>query len=640
MPRRFAAPLVVSGASLMLLLATAAAGQARAAGGEWASYGGDPGNTSYSPLSLIDASNITGAKVTWTWSSPDDSIQINGQTVNPGAFKGTPIMVDGVLFVRTSLSIVAAIDAATGETLWVFDPVSYEAGRPTNLGYNTRGVAHWADPSGGRVFVATGDAHLWALNAATGELIEGFGEGGRIDLTEGLRRPVPRSAYTMMSPPIVVEDVVIVGSSIQDVPAYMTAPPGDVRAFDVRTGEQRWIFHTVPQPGEFGNDTWEDGSWEYTGNTNVWTVMSADEERGLVYLPIGTPTNDWYGGHRLGDNLFAESLVALEAATGRRVWHFQTVHHGVWDYDPPAAPVLLDVTVDGRLIPAVAQITKQGFVFVFDRVTGEPVWPIVERPVPPSDVPGERLSPTQPFPTRPAPFERQGVREDELIDFTPELRAEALTRLEGLDYGDLFHPPSVRGTVNVPGWFGGANWYGGAADPETGMIYIPSRTSAMVVQLVEPDAERSDFNYVRGGIQNVSGPRGLPLFQPPYLRVTAIDLKTGDHAWQVPLGDGPRQQLIDMGVADPGPLGGGGFTGPLLTETLLFVGHSGPRDGDAGAGDALLAFDKVTGQVVHAIPLPGSPTGTPMTYVANGQQYIAVAITDGARAGIVSVGLE
>lgn len=632
--------LAAAALAALLALAAPAAAQSGAPDGQWRTYGGDLGSTKYSPLDQINGANLGEVGVAWTWSSPDDLIIAGKPELEVGSFKATPLMVDGVLYIRTSLSMVAALDAVSGQQIWLFDPGSYTMGRPTNLGFNSRGVAYWEEDGDERIFLATGDSYLWALDATTGEPIETFGERGRIDLTEGLRRPVPRQSYQVMSPPLVVADVVVVGSSISDGPRYMTAPPGDVRAFDARTGELRWNFKTVPQPGEVGHDTWENGGWEYTGNTNVWTMMSADEELGLVYLPTGTPTNDWYGGHRLGDNLFAESLVAVDAATGERRWHYQLVHHGVWDYDIPAAPTLVDVTVDGRPVKAVAQVTKQGFTYVFDRATGEPVWPMVERPVPQSSIPGERLSPTQPFPTRPAPFERQGLSRDDLIDFTPELRAEAEAILEQSEYGGLFHPPSLKGTINVPGWGGGANWQGAGIDPQTGILFVPSRTSPMQVQLEAGDPSRSDFRYVRGAGRAASGPRGFPLVKPPYARLTAIDLNSGEHVWQVPLGDGIRQRVIDLGLSDPGPLGGGGFTGPLVTSSLLFIGHSGPRGGDPGASPALLAIDKASGAVVGEIPLPAPPSGTPMTYRAFGRQYIVVAVSGPAGTGLVGLAIQ
>ena len=622
---------------MTVLWAPSALAQTGAPNGEWPSYGGDAGSTKYAPLDQIDAGNVYRLQVAWQWDSADTAVINEKSELEVGAFKATPLMVDGVLYIRTSLSIVAAIDAATGTELWVRDVASYEAGwasgRPTNLGFNSRGVAHWSDGDDARIFLATGDAHLWSFDAATGQPIGRFGADGKIDLTQGLRRPVDRDAYQVISPPLVVGDIVIVDSSISDGPRYKTAPPGDIRGFDVRTGDLRWTFHTVPQKGEAGNETWDDDSWVYTGNANAWSIMSADQELGYVYLPIGTPTNDWYGGHRLGDNLFAESLVCLDAATGERVWHFQMVHHGLWDYDLPAAPTLVDITVDGRDLKAVAQISKQGFTYVFDRVTGEPVWPIEERPVAQSSVPGEQSSPTQPFPTKPPAFDRQGVSVDDLIDFTPELRAEAEEILSRFEHGDLFHPPSEQGTIQMPGWSGGGNWYGAGFDPDTGYLYVPSRTSPIVVTLAKGDPERSDFNYRRGGPRSVPGPQGLPLVKPPYVRLTAIDLSTGEHAWQVALGDGPRQRLIEIGVPDPGPLGGGTYTGPVVTKTLLFLGLSENRQ--SGQGPVLNAFDKATGEIVHAVDLPATLTGTPMTYMAGGTQYIVAAFGRGAESGRV-----
>jgi quinoprotein glucose dehydrogenase len=603
--------------------------------GEWRFYGGDPGSTKYSPLDQINKANVKNLQLAWSWDSPDLPLQKQNRMLASLGYSATPIMVGGVLYTSTSLSQVAAIDAATGKTIWVHDPESYKAGRPTNLGFVHRGVAYWTDGKEERIFIGTSDAHLVAIDAKTGKSIPGFGENGKVNLAKAIPLAVNARNYAVTAPPVICRDVVVVGASISDGPSVKEAPRGDIQAFDVRTGKPLWVFHTVPQSSEYGVETWEKDSWKYTGNTNVWTLMSADEELGYVYLPTGTPTNDWYGGHRLGDNLFAESLICVEAKTGKRVWHFQTVHHGLWDYDLPAAPVLCNIRVNGRNIRAVAQITKTGFTFVFDRATGKPVWPIEERAVPQSKVPGERSSPTQPFPTRPAPFETQGSTVENLIDFTPELRQEAVKILEQYDHGPIFTPPTERGTINMPGWAGGGNWWGAAFDPDTGLFYIPSMMGDILVKLVKPDPNRSNFDYVRGGsafASAVPGPRGLPLFKPPYGRITAINLNTGNHAWQIPHGDGPREQVnkILANGKDVGPLGSGGG-GPLLTKTLLFVGQGATGRGGGGGGGAnvLRAFDKATGKVIAEINLPGRPHGTPMTYLAGGKQYIAVTTADG-----------
>ena len=458
-----------------------------ATGGQWLCYGGDGASTKYSSLDQINADNAKNLSVAWTWDSPDLPLQKENRSLGSFAYETTPLAVGTTLYISTSLAQVAAVDGRTGKTIWVFNPEVYKAGRPTNLGYVHRGVAYWRGDGEERLYLAGHDAYLYAIDAKTGKLISTFGDDGRVNLASAIPLAVNARNYTMTSPPVICRDTVIVGSSISDGPQYKEAPRGDVQAFDVRTGKPAWIFRAIPQQGEYGNETWEDESWKYTGNANVWTLMSVDDELGYVYLPMSTPTNDWYGGHRLGDGLFAESLVCVEAATGKRVWHFQTVHHGLWDYDLPVAPVLCDIKVDGKPIKAVAQITKTGFTFVFDRATGKPVWPIEERPVPPSTVPGERAAPTQPFPTKPATYERQGSTEDNLVDFTPELRAEAKEILDEYDHGPLFTPPTERGTINLPGWAGGANWWGAAFDPDTGLFYIPSITSPIVVKLNEPD---------------------------------------------------------------------------------------------------------------------------------------------------------
>ncbi|MEQ8313794.1 MAG: pyrroloquinoline quinone-dependent dehydrogenase [Gammaproteobacteria bacterium] len=605
---------------------------------DWPSYGGDNGSSKYSPLDQINAANVDDLEIAWQWASVDNAtvaanIENGNSRAVPGGWKATAIAIDGVLYVPTSFGRVAALDAASGDSLWTFDTRAWEAGRPANLGYNTRGVAYWEQGGKKRLFYATNDSHLWSIDAETGTADGDFGEGGRVDLTLGLGKSFLREDYGVVSPVLVTNDKVIVNSIINDGPRSIDMPPGHVRAFNPHSGEMEWIFHTIPQPGEYGNDTWEQGSWEYSGNTNSWTIMSADDELGIVYIPVGTPTNDWYGGKRLGDNLFAESLVAVNAGTGERLWHFQAVHHGLWDYDLPAAPTLVDITVDGRPIKAVAQVSKQGFTYVFDRVSGEPVWPIEERPVPPSNVPGETAAATQPFPTKPAAFEPQGISDETLIDFTPELRQEALQIIEEFDYGPLFTPPSLRGTIQFPGWAGGGEWHGAAFDPQTGLYYIPSASNPIVVELREARRQRAEMGYVRGGTTSVSGPRGLPLTKPPYSRITAIDLNTGEHAWMVPHGEGPRQQIIDMGILDPGPVGSQSRTGPVLTPGLLFFAQ---RDNER---NLLRAFNKSTGEVISEFELPLPPQGTPMTYMVNGKQYLSIAVGGGQDARLIALAL-
>ena len=623
-------------APLVVCLGASVAGSAFSA--DWPSYGGDNGSQKYSTLDQVNASNVADLVTAWSWESPDnatvaDNIAQQNYRAVPAGFKATPIVIEGVMYVPSSFGRVVALDAASGEEKWVFDTEAWSSGRPANLGYNSRGVGYWSSEDKQRIFFATNDANLWSIDALTGLPDSSFGDGGKIDLSLGLGREIDKRQYGVVSPPLVTNDIVVVNSIINDGPTTKEMPPGNVRGFDPRTGDIVWMFETIPQAGAFGNETWENGSWEYTGNTNSWTIMSADDELGIVYLPIGTPTNDWYGGLRHGDNLFAESLVAVEAKTGKRLWHFQMVHHGVWDYDLPAAPTLVDLTVEGKKIKAVAQISKQGFTYVFDRVTGDPVWPIIETPVPQSSVPGEKLSLTQPIPTKPPAFELQGLSDDTLVNFTPELRREAEQLIEQFDSGPLFTPPSLRGTINIPGWGGGGWWTGAAFDPDSGLFYIPSATIPIVVQLQEADPEKSNLRYVRGGAMNVGGPQGLPLTKPPYGRIVATNLNSGEQEWMIPHGEGIRQKIIDMGILDPGPVGGPSRTGPLLTKTLLFVAQV-----DNGR-NLLRAFDKATGAVLHEIELPLPPQGSPMTYAVKGQQYLSIAIGGGPDSRLFTLSL-
>lgn len=604
--------------------------------GDWPYYGGDAGSTKFSPLDQIDRDNFGQLKVIWRWRPPDQQI-IAREGIESNYFRSTPVAVGGVLYTSTPLGLVCALDAATGVQLWSFDPEAWK----DRGAYATmhRGVAYWSGGGQERIFFGTSTDYLYALDARTGRPDSSFGEGGRVELTKGLRREVPGDLYALISPPIVCGDVIVVGSSIDDMrgrPTPRPMPPGDVRGFDARTGKQLWVFQTIPQQGEYGNETWGADSWKDFGAANVWSMMSADSELGYVYLPVSTPSNDFYGGERPGDNLFGDSIVCLDARTGKRVWHFQLTHHGLWDYDPPAAPVLLDLKVKGKRIKAVAQVTKEGFCFVFDRVSGKPVWPIEERPAPPSHTEGERASPTQPVPTLPAPFERQGLSEDDLIDFTPELRQQAMEIASKFDYGPLYTPATEKGVILLPGLYGGADWVGAVAHPGKGVLYVPSHTLPSVAWLsrAEPNASSA---YVATINNRLSGPEGLPLTKPPYGRITAIDLNTGEHRWMRPMGRGPVDHPALRALQLP-PLGWDNRTFALATSTLLLTASQDPRDlGNAGEGyfvdrEAYLqALDLDTGEPVGQVELPGNAYASPITYMAGKRQYIAVSLGDGFR---------
>lgn len=623
-----------------------------AAAGEWRYYGGDAGSSKYSALTQITRANVNRLDVAWRWSSVDNEI-VKTSPARPGMYQDTPIMVNGVLYTTTSLGVYVAIDPTTGRMLWKYDPEIYKGGgRPPNLGFTHRGSAYWTDGTRRRIISGTHDAHFVSIDAETGKPDPEFGDNGRADVIADLPYAERMRNYAINSTPVVVKNVIISGANITDGPLVKEQPRGDVFGFDVRTGKKLWTFHSVPQKGEFGYDTWEEGAAEYTGNTNVWSMISVDEELGYVYLPFGTPTNDYYGGHRPGANLFAESLVCLDAATGKRVWHFQAVHHGLWDYDFPTAPNLLDITVNGRRIKAVAQVSKQGFVYVFDRVTGQPVWPIEERPVPSSNAPGEKTHPTQPFPTIPPPFDKQGLTDDNVVDFTPELRAQALDVLKQFDRGPLFTPPTERGSVQMPGNVGGSDWGGAGVDPETGFLYVPSLTSPIVVQLVKGDPATGNMRFRRGGLQNLPTLDGIPLYKGPYSQVTAYDLNRGTIAWQVPIGEGPRNHPL-LTALKLGPLGNGTRGAPLVTGSLLFVSQASGGLGRAVAlkvGNRELtellpespkfrAFDKRTGEMVWEKELPFGPAAAPMTYMAGGKQYVVLAIGTGINAELVAYAL-
>ena len=641
--RRCAVALALATVTLsgIIQMATRPASAQQGASTEWRAYGGQPEGTKYSPLDQIDAGNVNDLRIAWRWRSVDyDLVDDNPDLRFNHTLLGTPLKVGDQLLMSTNLGQAAGIDPATGETLWSYRALDDGAGRPR--GGSTRGVGYWHDPGldDERIFLVSGE-RLVAIDAKTGNPIREFGEGGKVNLRDGIPR---LEEYQWNAPPLVCRDTVIVGIYVNDVPMNKEQPPGYIRGFDAVTGRLKWQFNPIPQPGELGHDTWEDGSWEYTGSATVWSVMTADDDLGYAYLPTGTPTHNWYGGHRPGDNLFAESLLCLECDTGQLVWYHQLIHHGIWDYDIASPPILADITVEGRAIRAVVQVTKQAFAFVFDRVTGEPVWPIEERPVSSSDVPGEQTSPTQPFPTKPAAFDRQGITVDDLIDFTPELRVEAVEIFDKYRSGPIFTPPSVRdespggtlGTLQLPSYVGGSNWNGAAYDPETQMLYVPSITAPILVWLRQPDPAVSNFRYIRGN-RNVyiDGPRGLPLVKPPWGRITAINLNTGEHEWMVPNGPGPRDHLALQDLELPW-LGAPGRAAPLLTKTLLFLGDGSPSlvvVPPHGGGKMFRAYDKRSGRVLWQTELPAGTSGAPMTYLHKGKQYVVVAVSDNDHEG-------
>jgi quinoprotein glucose dehydrogenase len=551
--------------------------------GEWPEYAGDTRGLKYSPLDQINKKNINDLRVVWRWASADQEYQRANPAMRSTRHEDTPLMVNGVLYTVTPLGMVAALDPATGQQRWLYDPEVYKAGKPGNSGFIHRGLAYWTDGTVERVLHGTNDAYLISIDARTGRPDAAFGTGGRVDLTEVIPRAV-RSTNFMGRRPLVAGNVIVVGNAILDPTRTKEMPPGYVQALDVRTGKRLWTFHTVPKPGEVGHDTWLDDSAEYSGNTNVWAGMTYDPELDYVYMPVSGPTNEFWGGNRLGNSLFAETLVCVEAKTGRRVWHFQIDHHGLWDYDLPAHPILGDITVGGRRIKAVIQVTKQGFTFAFDRKTGAPVWPIEERVVPQSTVPGERTSPTQPFPTRPPSFSLQGATEENLVDFTPSLKRQALENLKQFVHGPLYTPPSEKGTLSLPGMFGGANWGGGAFDPETAVLYVPSRmTPSLYRGAPLPDPRAPGAAAGRGASPGAGGGapgvnlnslmriEGLSIFKPPYSKLTAIDMNKGEILWETPIGNGPRHHPLLRDLRLP-PLGDAiERLGVLVTKTLVFV---------------------------------------------------------------------
>ena len=665
---------------LLFAAPTPLIGQSGAKNGEWRSYAGDGGSTRYSPLDQINATNFNKLEVAWRFKTDNLGPRPEFQ------YEGTPLMASGVLYATAgSRRAVVALNPATGEQLWMHSEQEGARATVAPRQLSGRGLAYWTDGREERILYVTPGYRLVALNAKTGGLAPNFGSNGVVDLKQDDDQIIDpmNGEIGLHATPMIANNVVIVGAagrtganpkSFQNVKGY-------VRGFDVRTGKRLWIFHTIPQLGEFGNDTWLKDSWVYTGNTGVWGQISVDEELGLAYLPVEMPTGDYYGGHRPGAGLFGESLVAVDLQTGKRKWHYQLVHHGIWDMDIPCAPILADITIGGRTVKAVAQPTKQGVLYVFDRVTGQPIWPIEERPVPQGDVPGEAYSPTQPFPTKPPPYERTGVSTDDLIDFTPELRAEAVELVKKYKMGPMFTPPVVSKLEGplalLTRALAGTNWKGGSYDPEMHVAYVYSTGAIGSMGLVPPPPGFSDMRYisgnalsgarltggsgsaagggrsVAGGASGAAAPaaaaeaaggdagggltvRGLPIGKPPYGRITAIDLDKGEIKWQIAHGETPdnvKNHPALKGLDIP-RTGQGGMAATLVTRTLLISGE--PRAGmtSTGVRGAMLrAYDKATGKDAGAVYMPAPESGAPMTYMFNGKQYIVLAVSGGAYSG-------
>ncbi len=600
---------------------------------DWTYFGGTTEFTRYSAVDQIDATNVRNLQILWRRPALASVFKESFPELRPSNYlRSTPILINDVLYASNAVGLVEAFRPDTGETVWIQPPVSQTlegvAGRAAY------GVGFWTDGVDARI-LSLRQRHLYALDAATGRPIPGFGENGRVDLT-----PAGARVANGGSSPTVVGDIVVVAGTVDGAgdsgSRWRGSLPENIRGYDVRTGNLRWTFHVVPRPGEFGAESWGAGSLTASGDLGAWCCVSADLELGYVYVPLTAPPAAYYGGHRPGDNLFSNSLVALNAETGERVWHFQMVHHDLWEYDTIGPPTLGEVTVDGRRIKTVMQPSKTGFLYVFDRETGEPVWPIEERPVPPSTVPGERASPTQPFPTKPPPFAHQGVAEDDLIDFTSALATRARDVANTFVIGPIFTPPSVvdeteggtQGTLALPGSWGSGNWNTGAFDPETGYYYAFSHVVPRVYRLADAtDQPATEMAYYS---PNRDAPYldGIPLVKPPWGRLTAIDLTRGEHAWVVANGGGIRDHTALRGLDLP-RLGVASRPVALVTKTLLFIGEGGNVFGGIQPnmwGPGFRAYDKAAGYVVWETELPAGTTGGPMTYLFEGKQYIVVPI--------------
>jgi quinoprotein glucose dehydrogenase len=623
---------------LLLLAMLPMFAQTGAKNGEWTTYGADLGNTHYSPLDQINAGNFNKLQVAWRLKT--DNFGPRPET----NLQSTPLMVKGVLYTTAGTRrAVVALNAGTGEVLWTHSEDEGARGTNAPRQLSGRGLAYWTDGREERIVYVTPGYRLIALNAKTGVPVPAFGRSGIVDLKldDDQEIDLETGEVGLHATPVVAGDVVIVGAAhrASGAPKVKHNVNGYVRGFDARTGKRLWIFHTIPRPGEFGHDTWEKDSAETTGNAGVWGQISVDPDLGMAFIPVELPTGDEYGGHRPGNGLFGESVVAVDLKTGQRKWHYQLVHHGIWDFDIPCAPMLIDITMNGRTVKAVAQPTKQGILYTFDRITGQPIWPFEERPVPKGDVPGEWYSPTQPMPTKPPAYGVAGIPSvDDLIDFTPELKAEALKVISKYKIGPIFTPIVVSkpegpfGTILTTGV---TNWPGGSYDPESHILYVHASTGMVSNGLVPGDPARTEFTWVGGnaapaGAAPALRVQGMPLVKPPWGSIVAIDMNKGEILWKVANAETPdnvRNNAALKGLTIPRTGRASNTIGLLVTKTLLIAGEPGTftlPDGRQGA--MLRAFDKGRGKDAGAVYMPTGQTGTPMTYMLNGKQYIVVAI--------------
>ncbi|PYR09641.1 MAG: quinoprotein glucose dehydrogenase [Acidobacteria bacterium] len=680
-------------AALAPRVSTQAPGFPSLKNGDWFHYTADMHGSRYSPLDQINADNFNKLEVAWRFKTD------NFGTFPEYKLEGTPLAIRGILYTTAGTRRdVIALDGRTGEIVWVHSMREGKRAAVAPRQLSGRGVSYWTDGKGDEriVYVTTG-YRLVELNAKTGAPVASFGKDGIIDLKlgavkgKGEQIDLETGEIGVHSTPGIVKDTIIVGSAMREgatVPTHNNTK-GLVRAFDARTGKLLWTFNTIPRPGEFGSDTWENESWAINGNTGVWTQITADEEAGLVYLPVETPTSDYYGGHRPGNNLFAETLVCVDLKTGQRKWHFQFTHHPIWNFDMSSAPLIADVNVNGRPRKVVAVPSKQGWLYVFDRITGEPVWPIVEKPVPQSDVPGEKTSPTQPHPPDSLRYARNAFKvPDDLIDFTPELRQAAIERSKFYKWADTPFAPSILGNVNGP-LYGAitvgtaTNWPGGGYDPENHIAFAPAGNMPGIRTVVPPPPGFSDIRYVSGiageAFREVLGPgdccaadsprtaqraaearqpapaapqpqpagggagtglnvQGLPMIKPPYGVIAAIDLDKGALKWQTPHGDTPdavrnHPMLRGKNIPKTGQAGTAGV-GLMVTKTVVVMGDPQvTTTPEHPRGAMLRAYNKMTGEQVGAVWMPAPQSGSPMTYAYGGKQYIIVAISGGSYSG-------